>query len=146
MPNNLIALRAEIKKRISGGGITDSGTNSRADIQRTAVQFVMTNLLKFTRVDSGVLAGGWTVRLRGSGGNPRAAANRTRVPSAAQLAPIAKIKGTSTVTISNSVPYARFVNSGTRAQLPALFTELSVLLAARQLRALGLTTKITGTA
>ena len=146
MPSNIRQLKSEMAKRIRADRRSDQRRDIRADLQKRVVTLMLVNLMRFTNVDKGELAGGWTVRLRGMGGNTRATVNRSRVPNPKQLAPIEKIKGKSTINISNSVPHARYVNSGTRYQIPSMFVEMAATVTKRQMKALGINIKISGTA
>ena len=146
MPNNIKSLKRKIRQRIRAEGGSDVRKSIQADLQKRVVTLMLTNLLRLTNVDKGILAGGWTVKLRGSVGNRRAARNRSFLPNAKQFAPIDKIKGNSTVNIVNSVEYAGYVNRGTTSQPPSLFAERAALVTTRQLKALGIKLKVSGSA
>lgn len=146
MPNNIKALKRELKRRIKGKQGIATLQSIHADLQKRVVSLMLTNLLRLTNVDTGALAGGWTVKLRGTVGNRRAARNRSKLPNARQFVPIDKIRGNSTVNIVNSVRYAGYVNRGTVAQSPSLFAERAALVTRRQLKALGIKLIISGSA
>lgn len=146
MPNNIKILKQEFKKRLKSADKTTERTTTLAETQQTVATLLLVNLMKYTNVDTGRLAGGWTVRLRGkSGGDKRSAKNKTRQPSAKNLVRIDKITGKTTVRLVNSVPYGRYVNDGTRKQVASNFVELALIATRAQLKRLGLTIKVKGT-
>ena len=79
MPNNIRDLKRELQKRITGEGTKGDASSILGKQQRLVAAVVLNNLLRFTNVDTGELAGGWIVRSRGDGANKRPTKNKSRL-------------------------------------------------------------------
>lgn len=146
MPNNIQELKRQIKKRVKAEGTSEEVNSILGRQQRLVAAVVLNNLLRFTNVQTGQLAGGWVVRLRGSSGNKRASKNKTRLTKPAQSAPLKKITGKTDVTLVNSVVYARAIDSGTRYIRPSNFTLKAARAAKASLSRQGISIIISGAA
>ena len=146
MPNNSKKLIAEIHRRVKAHSRDPANIGVVADMQKRIATLYLTNLLRLTNVDTGRLAGGWTVRLRKAAGNKRASRNRSKLPNKKQFAPIDKITGKGTVSIVNSIPYAGYVDRGTVHQRASNFTRRAALMTKAQLKRSGINLKPRGIA
>lgn len=144
MPSNISQLKNGIKKRFKNSDV------KKASMQLT-VDRVVLNLARFTNVDDGILAGGWTVVLNPSqkiptlmsGGDRKGLpTNKTRLPSLKNGQLISRITGNKDVVIGNNIFYAGFVNNGTRRIRPFKFMERSVATARQELSIIGIKTEV----
>ena len=122
-------------------------TQSAVAVTQIVASSVVRNLAKFTNVDDGVLAGGWTVITKKSHKAPRLKPkqaragfniNKTRSPSLQSIERIDSIKKAQDVIIGNNIFYGPFVNDGTRRIRAYRFVERSVRTSQAELLALGI--------
>ena len=140
MPNNINKVKAEILKRAKSGA-------PGKDIQQIVTSSVARNLARFTPVQDGFLAGGWSVLTKPGqslrniirqGQKRTGFTNRSRNISLQNVERIDNIKGNTLVVLGNGVYYAPFVNNGTRSQRAQKFRETAVATSIRELQKLGI--------
>lgn len=144
MPSNIRQLESAIRRRFG------KKQAQRAGMQAVASS-VTQNLARFTNVDEGFLAGGWTVilkanskvpTLRRGGSKKDLPINKTRQISLKNVERIDSIKGGQSIIIGNNIFYAEFVNDGTRNQRPSNFTRIAVRTSQAELKGLGINLEV----
>lgn len=143
MPSNIAQLKRDIRKFATGRGATNT-ESPPAVIRQIIVSTILSNLAKVTPIRTGRLNGGWLV---GVGRKPSGVAVpflTARVVAARNSEAIDKITATNRVFITNNVPYAGFVEFGTRRMAPRAYTQRALQAAQLELRARGIKVSLTG--
>lgn len=126
-----------LKQRIKTRGANISAQLS-AKMQKTATTIFLEELARLIPVRTGRLAGGVVVRV-GAGRSPNEVKkfNKTKEVSLENLAIASILTGKSTVSIINNVPYASFVDGGTKNQRAQRFFRRARISADVRLHLLG---------
>ena len=144
MPSNINQLKSAIRRRVKRA-------DTVGQVTQVVVSSVARNLARFTNVDEGILAGGWTVivksgqkppTLRPGGLKKDLPINKTRQISLKNGQRIDSIKGGQSVVIGNNIFYGQFVNDGTRTQRPSRFMQRGVRTSQAELNGLGIKTEV----
>lgn len=144
MPNNIRQVKDQILARAKSA-------KAGAQIQKVVATSVMKNLARFTPVDEGFLAGGWSVITKPGqtfrniikrGQKRTGFINRSRHVSLQNTKRIDNINGKKTVLIGNGVFYGPDVNFGTRKQRAQKFRETAVRTSILELKKKGLNVKV----
>ncbi len=134
MPSNFKGLRASLKR-----GSKLQADSIAAKIQTKVMTIILEEVARTTPVDTGRLAGNYVVVV-GRGGTPfdPNKFNKTREPSASNLAIVASLDGKGSVAIANKTPYSEIVNRG---QFHAKYFERALLAAENRIAAAGIRAK-----
>ena len=136
MPNNFKGLRASLKR----------GSKRQADsiamkIQQVMVNIILEEVAKKVPIDQGPLHGNFVV-VTGRGGasfDPRRI-NKTRKPSIANLAIVARLDGKGSVAIVNKTPYSVIVENKPHPRNQKFFAR-ALLAATNRIAAAGIRAK-----
>jgi len=142
VPSNIRQLKAKLKKAVVNPSKKDAESLPGAQMQQIAASILMKNLARFTPIDTGELAAGWTLNLKKGARGGSTELNRSKRVSIANLEKIDKINGKSDITITNDVEHGVYLNFGTKYIAARAFVQRAIAATKRELAALKIPVKI----
>lgn len=142
MPSNIRQLKAKLKTAITNSSRKDVENSPAAQMQQIAASVLMKHLARFTPVDTGELAGGWTLNLKAGIRGLSTVLNLSKRVSITNLEKIDKVDGKNDITITNDVKHGVYLNFGTRHIAARAFVQMALAATKRELATLKIPVKI----